>query len=145
MSSLWGEYEYRHDMIWKLAFRITAVSAVLLIAPFLADESVPQAVGRWLMALPVLAIVVILGGLFTLQPELGRLAPIRNAYRQAQREVLRPYLDPDELAELMRERGKLEFDQRVLVYLLFLLVAAIVYAVLMWGWIPELVEEPTGR
>jgi hypothetical protein len=142
MSGLWAEYEYRHDMIWKLAFRITAVAAALLIAPFLADESVPQAVGKWLMALPVLAIVVIGGGLFTLRPELGRLAPIRKAYRGAQREVLRPYLEPSELDVLMQEPGKLDFDQRVRWYLRLLLGAAIVYAVAMWvWWLPELVEE----
>jgi hypothetical protein len=143
MSSLWGEYEYRHDMVWKLAFRITAVAAALLIAPFLADESVPNAVGRWLVALPLLAIVVIGGGLFTLQSELRRLGLIRDAYRQVQRKVLEPYLDANELDELEHERVRFNFDRRVRVYFYVLLVAAIIYVVAMWrSWLPDLVDQP---
>jgi hypothetical protein len=141
MSSLWAEYQYRHDMIWKLAFRITAVAAALLIAPFLADESVPDAVGRWLLVLPILAIVVIAGGLITVPSELGRLRLIRRAYRRAQREVLAPYLTPGDLKEVVREDGWFSFGRRVVLYLVVLLLAAIVYAVAMgkW-WLDKLVE-----
>jgi hypothetical protein len=101
LSYLWVEYQYRHDMVWKLAFRITAVAAALLIAPFLADQSVPEAVRYGLAGLPFLAIVVIAGGLFTLQSELGRLDLIREAYRAAQKEVLGPYVSANKL-ELRR-------------------------------------------
>jgi hypothetical protein len=30
---LWQEYQYRHDLVWQLTFRVTAVATLLLIAP----------------------------------------------------------------------------------------------------------------
>jgi hypothetical protein len=33
-AHLWDEYSYRHDMIWKLVFRVTAVATAVAIAPF---------------------------------------------------------------------------------------------------------------
>jgi hypothetical protein len=164
VSYLWEEYQYRHDMVWKLAFRITAVAAALLIAPFLADVSVQRAVGYGLAALPLLAIVVIAGGLFTLQSELPRLELIRKAYREAQVKVLGPYLCANELEQIRAKRhkpeksdesegdpqgkehfaerlsgwfgsfGSLQFDQRVCLYFVVLLVAAIIYVVALLGW-----------
>lgn len=106
VSYLWAEYQYRHDMVWKLAFRITAVAAALLIAPFLADESVQKAVRWGLLGLPALALVVILGGLLTLESELPRLDLIRKAYRKAQFEVLNPYVSANEL-----EQGRVKLDE----------------------------------
>jgi hypothetical protein len=140
VSYLWNEYQYRHDMIWKLTFRITAVAAALLIAPFLAEKSVHEAVGKGLLALPVLAIVVIGGGLVVLQSELHRLGLIRKAYRQAQLEILGPYLETKELKKLEQEpRWWYSFDFRVFLYFVALLVAAGIYlfAMLVW-WLPDL-------
>ena len=164
VSYLWQEYEYRHDMIWKLAFRITAVASALLIAPFLADESIQSAVGYGLLGLPLLALVVIAGGLFTLTSELPRLGLVRKAYRAAQLEALPPYVSKREL-ELGRivkpkqgwfrklikrhkhvkrlwKRIDLPFESRVRVYCYVLLVAAIVYCVLFrFVWLPKIVDE----
>ena len=108
VSYLWVEYQYRHDMVWKLAFRITAVAAFLLVAPFLADKSVQEAVRYGLAGLPILAIVVIAGGLFTLQSELGQLDFIRNAYRAAQDEVLGPYVSVRKLEQRREKRQEPE-------------------------------------
>jgi hypothetical protein len=143
VSYLWGEYQYRHDMVWKLAFRITAVAAALLIAPFLTDVSVQKAVGYGLAGLPSLAIVVIAVGVFTLESELRRLGLIRQAYRKAQAKVLRPYLSANELDRLEAERRfGLGFDQRVRVYFVVLLVASIIYfLVLVHWWLPDLVDQ----
>jgi hypothetical protein len=143
---LWAEYQYRHDMVWKLSFRITAVAAALLIAPFLAEESVHKAVGDGLLALPALAIVVILGGLFTLQSELGLLDLIRKAYRAAQFDVLNLYVSANELKRVFykpEKRGSLQFAQRVRVYLWVLLVGAIIYSYLLYEfWLDDLVDPP---
>jgi hypothetical protein len=158
VSYLWGEYQYRHDMVWKLSFGITAVAAALVIAPFLARESVQKAVGWGLLALPALAIVVILGGLFTLQSELGRLDRTRKAYRKAQDDVLGPYVSANELEKgrvtpdkpeklddlserLWRWIGSLQFAQRVRLYLVVLLVGAIIYIGLLARlWFPDLID-----
>jgi hypothetical protein len=135
VSYLWQEYQYRHDMVWQLAFRITAVAAALLIAPFLADVSVQKAVGGGLAGLPLLAIVVLVGGLFMLQSELPRLEKIRKTYREKQDKVLWPEQTPT-------KRHKLEFDQRVLLYFVVLLVLTIIYVVFLLGsWLPALIDE----
>jgi hypothetical protein len=169
-SYLWVEYEYRHDMVWKLAFRITAVAAALLIAPFLVDQPVQKAVNYGLVGLPLLAIVVIAGGLFTLQAELGRFDVIREAYLEAQVEVLGPYVGarklevwrraaarkPETRGQPERDRQRqqsprerlrgwiasLHFDERVRLYFYLLLLVAIIYFVAFVGWwIDNLVDQ----
>ena len=57
-SYLWEEYRYRHDLIWRLLFRMTTAVAVLSIAPFTIDDLVKAQTGPWIRALPVLAILV---------------------------------------------------------------------------------------
>lgn len=140
VSYLWPEYQYRHDMVWKLAFRITAVAAALMVAPFLTDESVQRVVGFWgLVALPFLALVVLAGGLFTLESELRRLGLIREAYRRAQADVLRPYVN---VQKWEAKREWLSFDWRVRLFFAALLVAAIVFfAALAGWWLEDLVDE----
>ena len=132
-SYLWQEYSYRHDMIWKLAFRVTAVAAALLIAPFLADESVQERVENGLVALPILAVVVILAGLFVLRSELERFDQIKRAYRQAQNDALK-HLPPSHwtpnTAPGKSSRWRplpSEFDRRVNAYLIVLLILALGY------------------
>ena len=39
---LWEEYKYRHDLIWRLLFRVTAVAALLSIAPFTISDTAGQ-------------------------------------------------------------------------------------------------------
>jgi hypothetical protein len=161
VSYLWQEYQYRHDMVWQLAFRITAVAAALLIAPFLADVWVVRAVGNGLAGLPILAIVVILGGWFTLGSELPRLKLIRSAYQGAQVRVLGPYLSANELRRMGPKPEKSDksegnkpfrewlsawfgwhhFEQRVRLYFLVLLVAAIIYLVVLLGSLDAVIEE----
>jgi long-chain acyl-CoA synthetase len=45
---LWEEYKYRHDLIWRLLFRITTVAVILSIAPFTINTLVQSRVGVWI-------------------------------------------------------------------------------------------------
>jgi hypothetical protein len=151
-SYLWEEYRYRHDMVWKLAFRVTAVAAALLIAPFLADESVRRNVTWALVFLPVLAIVVILGGMFVLQSELGHLDHIKNAYRCAQNDALNYLPQPDcwtphplvpkpSRLRLLSWLRSVKFGERVYAYLTALLLLALIYVGLFVGvWYDKLLN-----
>jgi hypothetical protein len=145
---LWEEYRYRHDLVWKLVFRVTAVATALLLAPFLADKSVRNVVGNWLLFLPGLAIAVILIGFYVLSKELELLNNIRNAYRQVQNEALchlqpphwtpHPPPKPEEL-RLLKQLKELAFDARVTLFMLLLLLTAVAFFVLFrFAWLPGL-------
>jgi hypothetical protein len=85
---LWGEYQYRHDMVWRLVFRVTSVAVALMITPFLANAVARRALGNWLVVLPILAVLVILLGFWALPPELRRLDRVKTAYQYEQKLVL---------------------------------------------------------
>jgi hypothetical protein len=150
---LWEEYRYRHDLVWKLVFRVTAVATALLIAPFLVDKSVQKVVGNWLLFLPLLAIAVILTGYYVLLCELELLEKIRNAYRQVQNQALhhlepqwRPHPPPSEQGEPKRTKWQQlkrfrvdHFEARVSVFMLLLLVAAFAFFFLfLFAWLPRI-------
>jgi hypothetical protein len=160
---LWEEYRYRHDLVWQLVFRVTAVATALLIAPFLVDESVREVLGNWLLSLPLLAIAVILTGFYVLPPELELLKKIRNAYRQVQNQALHhrdPQWTPHEIPPPRRIMPNLtlrqqltnfaswqqwkrfltdHFEARVAVFMLLLLVAAVAYFFFFYfSWLPGL-------
>jgi len=155
---LWGEYQYRHDLVWQLVFRVTAVATLLLIAPLLANDTVRCAVRPWLVALPVIAILVILVACFVLRSELQLLRKIRNAYREVQNQALH-HLEcwvPHELCSasatpkkwgLIPSRGFKHFEQRVVLFLLLILAAALFFLILFLAfWQDELYKQcPVGN
>ena len=57
---LWEEYRYRHDLIWRLLFRVTAVAALLSIVPFTISERARDDVGFAVNLVPAVALVLIL-------------------------------------------------------------------------------------
>jgi hypothetical protein len=73
---LWEEYRYRHDLIWRLLFRMTAVAALLSIAPFTIDDLVKRQVGAWVDVLPGLALAFVVISWPVLYLELKLFEPI---------------------------------------------------------------------
>ena len=151
---LWEEYRYRHDLVWQLIFRVTAVATILLITPFIVGESVQRVLGYWLLLLPALAIAEILIGYYVLLCELDLLDRIRDAYRFAQNDALdnmKPHWRPHKLDEgwaapkNLTRWGKLTrfrsdyFADRVSMFLLLILCAAIVFFLLfLFLWLPDI-------
>jgi hypothetical protein len=150
---LWEEYRYRHDLVWQLVFRVTAVATILLITPFIAGESVREALDYWWLFLPALAVAVILIGYFVLQSELDLLERVRKAYRLAQNEAL-AHLEPHwtpHLVEGGQARSDLRwweklarfrsghFAERVSTFLLLILFASIAFFFLfLFAWLPDI-------
>ena len=66
---LWEEYRYRHDLIWRLLFRLTLVAVLLTITPFTINQSIRDRVGGWLTLLPILAILLAAGSGVLLEAE----------------------------------------------------------------------------
>jgi hypothetical protein len=152
---LWQEYQYRHDLVWQLVFRVTAVATLLLIAPLLANQSVRDVVDGWLVALPVIAILVIVIAFFVLQRELQLLKKIKDAYREAQNQALEhhPHWTPNEfppdkpnepnlfkkLRRIPSHLDDFDFEHRVSLFLLLILLTAVVFLFLfLVFWLPEM-------
>jgi hypothetical protein len=80
----WEEYRYRHDLIWRLMFRMTAVAVLLSIAPFTIDDLAEEKVGGWVDALPAIALALVAISWLVLQFELSLFDSIDREYTQAQ-------------------------------------------------------------
>lgn len=91
---LWQEYSYRHDLIWRLLFRMTAVASLLSIAPFTVSPDTRAAAGVWIYLLPVLAAFVVLISWILLHLELRLFLPINEEYVRVQTEVVGRRLRP---------------------------------------------------
>ena len=78
---LWEEYKYRHDLIWRLLFRVTFVAVLLTITPFTINKSIRDRVDGWLTLLPILAILLVVGSWLLLVTEFRLFAPIDKLYR----------------------------------------------------------------
>jgi hypothetical protein len=82
---LWEEYKYRHDLIWRLLFRLTAVAAVLSIVPFTINDSVREYAGFSVNLVPAVALGLIAGGWKLLLFEWKLFVPVNEDYRKAQK------------------------------------------------------------
>jgi hypothetical protein len=128
---LWGEYAYRHDLIWRLLFRVTTVATALSIAPFGIENLVVQQVGLWVAFLPVLAVLLVVGSSPLFHTELRRFHRIKDYYRRFQNEVVGEQVhDP---------RTKDLFDWLIPLYLAILFILSSIVALLVWfDWYPSL-------
>ena len=145
---LWEEYSYRHDMVWRLVFRVTAVSTALLIAPFLVDKRTQDMLGWWLIFLPILAVAVILLGFFALPSELQLLDKVRTAYRCEQDRALRhlgpsgwiPHPPPPSRKRTWWQQFSLgHFGDRVWIFMALMLAAAVAFMIFfVFVWLDKI-------
>jgi hypothetical protein len=82
---LWEEYKYRHDLIWRLLFRVTSVAALLSIAPFTINDLIREAVGVWVKFLPALAIGLVGVSWILLWDEFRLFRPVDRQYVKVQK------------------------------------------------------------
>ena len=122
---LWEEYKYRHDLIWRLLFRVTAVAALLSIAPFTISDTAGQRAGFLVKFLPGLAIGLVLASWIVLIVELRLFKPIDRHYVRAQDSVV---------GEPVRKAEKLEhmFEWVVRLYPGLLLILTITVGCIVW-------------
>ena len=151
-KGLWEEYSYRHDMIWKLVFRVTAVATALVIAPFLLDSKAQRAVGGWLAVLPALAVIVVVLGLLALPSEFRHFNRVSKTYQSFQHVVFRelpwwrtPELrDPSSFVGRFRQRHqwlRFGFRFRIYSFLAIVLAGAILFLVLfLFEWKDEITK-----
>jgi hypothetical protein len=121
---LWEEYKYRHDLIWKLLFRVTTVVTLLSIAPFTIDDLTGSRVGTWINVLPVLALAMVLLSWPFLVFEFRLFEPIDKVYVVTQNRAIGETVRPP-----MRDFFKLI----ILVYPGFLFLLTLVVAIRAWS------------
>jgi hypothetical protein len=85
---VWEEYRYRHDLIWRLLFRMTAAAVLLSIAPFTIDDLVAKRAGAWVDALPAIALALVAISWLVLVFELRMFKPIDGVYKEVQQKAV---------------------------------------------------------
>ena len=84
LTSLWEEYKYRHDLLWRITFQITVASVLLAIVPYTAD---PATLGIVALAPPLLAVVLVVLGIVVVSVERKLFLPVRDKYWAWQKEM----------------------------------------------------------
>ena len=127
LAQLWDEYRYRHDLCWRIIAQVTVASISLAALPYV-DDKVTVALNPWIVAVPVLAVVVVAFGALVVANELSVLEPIKAKYRERQAPAL---------GISKRDSGR--FRLYVSVYFAALLALALMnVAVLLLRWLPVL-------
>jgi len=88
---LWNEYKYRHDLVWRVLFQVTAAAVILSVAPYLAPPEVVYYPRLWLLAAPVLAFVLVVFSIQVVNTEQNTLDKIRSAHRCLQNDLFEQY------------------------------------------------------
>ena len=102
---LWGEYQYRHDLVWRVALRLSLVVASLSVLPY-AKASLTEQMGRLMLLPPGLAVVLAILGSAVIFNEYRLLSTIRMTYRRLQN---------DFFTETLRDRTDGEIPQHPLI------------------------------
>lgn len=85
LSYLWEEYQYRHDLVWRVTLRLTFVVAFLSIIPYVNDP-LSTKMGKWMLVPPVLSVLLAIFGSAVIANEYQLLVMIKDAYRCLQSE-----------------------------------------------------------
>ena len=124
---LWSEYQYRHDLIWSLLFRLTTAIVILSAIPY-TQTSVTKALNSWILIAPALGILLACVGFAKIKSELRLLGHIRNLYRPLQ----------DHLFVSFHTNKKSSFSKYVLSYFGVLTALTLINLVLVAVvWIPH--------
>jgi hypothetical protein len=84
---LWNEFQYRHDLIWNLVFRLTIAVVLLGIIPYTQSDLIKMLglIFSWgILIPPFLGAVLALIGFNRIRHELKHLAYIWGHYRPLQ-------------------------------------------------------------
>jgi hypothetical protein len=80
---LWNEYQYRHDLVWRLVFRLTAAVVVLGIIPYTQGKVIDQ-IGMWIIVSPIFGVALAIIWSRRLNSELKHVDYIRGLYKPLQ-------------------------------------------------------------
>jgi hypothetical protein len=120
---LWNEFQYRHDLIWNLVFRLTIAVVLLGIIPYTQSDLITRlgVLWWWILAPPILGAVLALIGFNRIQHELKHLDHIWDHYRPLQ----------GHLIDCLPAKGK-DFPRDIKIYTGTLAAVAVVNILLVF-------------
>jgi hypothetical protein len=132
----WEEFKYRHDLVWRLLFKVTTAAIALSIAPFAIEEFIARQVEPWARSLPFLAAALVLGSVPLFLTEIRLLNEVLEFHLKSQNRLLSVLEVTNEWVH-DPEKRKL-FDWLVPLYLIILFLASlIVGGIVVCGWDPS--------
>jgi hypothetical protein len=111
---LWKEYEYRHDLVWRLIFRLTTAVVILAVIPYIKEEITARLAGS-ILIVPFLAFALALFGVLVMMNELELLGRIKAKYRELQNKLFREDLHDPLVKEELTLFGTLKNEIKKLV------------------------------
>jgi hypothetical protein len=106
---LWNEFQYRHDLIWNLVFRLTIAVVLLGIIPYTQSQLITRLEGFWVVILlvpPILGVVLAGIGFNRIRHELKHLEYIYGHYRPLQDHLIDYFPAEDKAAKGKAAKGK---------------------------------------
>jgi hypothetical protein len=111
---LWNEYQYRHDLVWRLVFRLTAAVVVLGIIPYTQGKVIDQ-IGMWIIVSPIFGVALAFIWSRRLNSELKHLDHIRGLYKPLQDSLFYKAHKVTELAKA-HEGTERAFNREIRIY-----------------------------
>ena len=146
LSYLWHQYEYRHDMCWRAAYKVTFAVVTMAIVPYVKSDLIRQ-LGCGALVPPFIAICLAILGYMFANNELRLFGETKVAYYDMQdrlwTDVIAPLCGRQPMKRNMdpNKADKTAFDDFVRSYLRALIVLSVGNAVFVWHrWIPRLLD-----
>jgi hypothetical protein len=128
LQLLWEEYKYRHDLVWRVIFQLTAAIVILSVIPYI-NRDIVQVLKWGILSAPVLSIALIIFGFFLVNNELDLFHKIKDEYRERQTKLF---------PKITHEHGGVSVRQMVRFYFISILVLSLVNLfVVLCVWIPK--------
>ncbi len=154
LSYLLDEYKYRHDLCWRLVFRLSSVVALLSVIPYIKDELTGQ-LGRWMLSPPLLATFLAGFGILVMRNELILFHGSVKSYHHLQDKFFDDVIDDEKTREEVKHpevEGKgikqvffSKFDTFVMIYLVALLILSAWNCLFLYAtWIPYMKKSYSG-
>lgn len=156
---LWKEYQYRHDLIWRLIFQFTTAVVIISVLPYIQTR-ISACLGEIIVIVPILATILAFFGVLVMMNELDLFSKIKQEYRTIQNKLFENKLhkEPKEEVNLIEtlfwEIVKLNdllfrnrkprkdyssFKQFVLIYLVVLTTLSLLNTIfVLIRWVPLL-------
>jgi hypothetical protein len=117
---VWAEYQYRHDLCWRLIFQTTIATILIYVAPYI-ERDVAVKLRKWMVLLPLIGIALVVFALLRFLSEDNLLKTVREHHWST------------------RDVKHSSFRRHATLFLLALIALGVLDIVAIWRvWVPRL-------